>query len=115
MKDVAGNLSYGGKDYKLVFNLNVMEAIQGEYGTIEEWGRLTDGSGKEPNAKAIIFGLREMLNEGIDIDNEKNRTQEPFLSLKQVGRLISAVGLENAAQALTDTVIASTKAEAKNA
>ena len=115
MKDITGSINYNGREYSLVFNLNVMQAIQDEYKTIEAWGALTDGSGGEPNAKAIIFGLREMLNEGIDIENEKRGTHEDFLTLKQVGRLISAVGLQNAAQALTDTVIASTKGEEKNA
>ena len=114
MKDVAGSISYNGREYSLVFNLNVMEEIQNEYGTIEKWGALTDGSGGEPNAKAMIYGLRAMLNEGIDIANEKNGTHEEFLTLKQVGRLISTVGLQNAAQALSDTVIASTKGEEKN-
>ena len=114
MKDVAGTIEFDGKVYSLVFNLNVMQAIQEEYQTIEAWGALTDGTSGEPNAKAIIFGLREMINEGIDIQNEKTGSNEAFLTLKQVGRLISSVGLQNAAQALTDTVIASTKGETKN-
>ena len=42
-----------------------MEAIQEKYGTLEKWGNLTEGEGGEPNAKAVIFGFCEMINEGI--------------------------------------------------
>ena len=35
MKDVNGEIQYKDKIYKTVFNLNVMEAIQEEYGTLD--------------------------------------------------------------------------------
>ena len=117
MKDFNGEIQYKGETIKLVFNLNVMEAIQQEYETIENWGALTDGSDNsgEPNAKAVIFGFREMINEGIDIENEENGTNKPFVSLKQVGRIITEMGLAKATKALNDTVIESTKSdESKN-
>ena len=114
MKDYMNEIQYNGERYVLVFNLNVMEAIQEEYGTIEKWGELTDGASGEPDAKAIIFGFREMINEGIDIDNETAEVKEPLMTLKQVGRLISEVGFENATLALNDTVVESTKSEEKN-
>ena len=116
MKDFNGKLLYKNKEYKLVFNLNVMEVIQEEYGSIEKWGALTDGTEKdgEPDAKAVIFGFREMLNEGIDIDNEDNGTDEKPLTLKQVGRLITEIGLKNATETLNTAVIESTKSEEKN-
>ena len=107
MNDVNGKLQYKGKTYKLVFNLNVMERIQEEYGSIQKWGELTDG-GTEPNAKAVLFGITEMINEGIDIDNDENGTDEKFLTVKQVGRMLTEVGLREATQEMRDTVIAST-------
>lgn len=116
MKDVNGKIQYKDKEYKIVFNLNVMEAIQEEYGSIEKWGDLTGGEDNtEPNAKAVIFGFREMLNEGIDISNEENGTNEPFLNLKQVGRMITEIGMEKATEKLTETVVESTKGDGKNA
>ena len=115
MKDFNGEIQYKGKEYHLVFNLNVMEAIQQEYGTIEKWGELTDGQAGEPDAKAIIFGFREMLNEGIDIANEENGTDDKPFTLKQVGRLITEVGIQEATAKLNETVIESTKSEEKNA
>lgn len=104
-------IEYKGQKYELVFNLNVMEQIQEEYETIDKWGELTDGSKGEPNAKAIIFGLAAMINEGIDISNEDNVANIKPLTLKQVGRLLSEVGLAEATQKLNNTVIESTEDE----
>lgn len=104
-------IEYKNKKYQLVFNLNVMEAIQEEYGTVEKWGELTDGATGEPNAKAIIFGLATMINEGIDISNEENGTEIKPFTLKQVGRLLSEVGLAEATQKLNTTVIDSTESK----
>ena len=114
MKDFYGEIQYRGRIYKLVFNLNVMETIQEEYGAIDKWAELTDGASGEPNAKAVIFGFREMLNEGIDISNEENGTDDKMLTLKQVGRMITEYGLIEATKALNETVINSTKSEEKN-
>lgn len=114
MKDINGKLQYHGKEYSLVFNLNVMENIQAEYGTMEKWGDLTDGSSGEPDAKAVIFGIREMLNEGIDIENEEKGTDMPFLTHKQVGRLVTEVGLEKVTETMNTTVIESTQSAEKN-
>lgn len=115
MNDVNGKLQYRDKEYPLVFNLNVMEKIQDEYGTLDEWGALTDGKSGEPNAKAVIFGFTEMINEGIDIQNDEQGTNEPFLNKKQVGRIITEIGLVNATQTLNQTVVESTQSSEKNA
>ena len=114
MKDFNGSIEYKGKTYKLYFNLNVMEQIQDEYGTIEEWGKLSDGVNGEVNAKAVIFGITAMINEGIDIENEEKGTDIKPLTLKQVGRMITEVGIQEATKKLNETVIESTKDE-KNA
>lgn len=114
MKDAHGEIQYKDKTYRLVFNLNVMEAIQEEYGSIEKWGELTDGTDGEPNAKAVIFGFREMINEGIDMENEDNGTDIKPLSLKQVGRIITEVGITESTQTLNQTVIDSTQSAEKN-
>ncbi len=142
MKDFNGEIQYKGNTYRLVFNLNVMETIQEKYGSLDAWGALTDGTEYakkeyerkhgsiegwddlkpkekaeyqgEPDAKAVIFGFTEMINEGIDIDNEENGTEIKPLTLKQVGRLITDIGLANATKTLNETVIASSKSEEKN-
>jgi hypothetical protein len=109
-------INYKGKEIKLVFNLNVMQVIQEEYKTIDAWGKLTDGTSGEVDIKALIFGLTQMINEGIEIDNDENGTDEPLLTEKKVGRIITDVGLANATKALNQTVINSTKDDSgKNA
>ncbi len=116
MKEITRIINYKGKELKMVFNLNVMEAIQDAYGTIEKWGELTDGEHGEVNIKALIFGFKEMLNEGIEIDNEENGTDEPLFTAKQVGRMISTIGIENTTENIQGVVIDSTKDDSgKNA
>lgn len=101
-------ITYKGAEYPLVFNLNVMQKIQEEYGTVEKWASLTDGKDGEVNLKAMIFGIREMLNEGIDIENEEKGTNRPALTLKQVGRIVTEMGVSEVTGAMNETVIAST-------
>lgn len=113
MIDYKGSIEYRGKKYDLVFNLNVMEAIQVKYGSVDKWGELTDKD--EPDAAALKFGVMHMLNEGIDIQNEETGAQTPFFTLKQVGRLISEIGADTAAKAMQETVIVSTQSDEKNA
>lgn len=113
MKTDKNYLTYKGKDYELAFNLNVMEEIQDVYGTVEAWGELVE-SDAEPKAKDIKFGFTAMLNEGIDIYNEDHDDKREFLTDKQVGRIISEVGLEEVAKMLNKTVVDSTKSDEKN-
>ena len=115
MKDIESRITVNDKEYPIVFNLNVMEEIQEEYGTLDKWGNMTDGTDGEPNAKAVIFGFTAMINEGIDIQNDRNGTNDKPLTKKQVGRLITEYGLINATKKMNDTVIQSTKSNEKNA
>ena len=108
MNDINGALNYKGKDYKLVFNLNVLEAIQDEYGTFNKWIELIT-NGDEPNAKAVSFAFTEMINEGIDIDNESREVPEKPLTRRQVARIITEIGLGEATETLNQTIEESTK------
>lgn len=116
VKSAMQEIEYKGKSYKLMFDLNVMESIQDEYGSIEAWGKLTEPEdGGEPNIKALVFGVTEMINEGIDIDNDENGTDEKPLSHKQVARILTEVGLESVADKMQKSVIDSTADDSKNA
>ena len=86
-----------------------METIQSKYGSVQKWGRLTDNKKGEPNAKALIFGFAEMINEAIDIDNEENGTSNPLLTLKQVGRIITKAGIQESAKKLNQAITESVK------
>ena len=109
MKDYKVYFQVEDEIYSAIFNLNVMEQIQEEYGSIEKWGALTDAKSGEPNAKAIIFGFRAMINEAIEIENDEKGGNKPLYSLKQVGRIISRAGLQKSAMALNNAVIQATK------
>lgn len=110
-------LTVEGKDYPMEFNLNVMEVIQEEYDTVDKWGDLVEGKGKnkEPNIKALVFGLTAMINEGLEVEAEENKKDFTPLTHKQVARLLTKVGLAEATKQLTDVVTESTKSDEKNA
>lgn len=110
MNDENEALKYKGKEYKIIFNLNVLEAIQAEYETFNKWINLITGKDTgEPDAKAIIFAFTQMINEGIDIDNDDRETPEKPLTIKQVGRMITEIGIEAATNKLTETIDKSTQ------
>ena len=109
-KDFESVIEYKGKKIPVVFNLNVMQNIQNEFGTFDSWAQLTAGEdGKEINMRALIFGLCEMMNEGIDIENEEKGTNEPMISLKQAGRIITAFGIANSTNVMQKTVVDASK------
>ena len=116
MKNAMQTIDYRGKTYKLVFDLNVMESIQDEYGSIEAWGKLTEPEDDgEPNIKALVFGVTEMINEGIEIDNDENGTDEKPLTHRKVARILTEVGLESVTDKVQKSVIDSTADDSKNA
>jgi hypothetical protein len=116
MKSTMQEIEYRGKTYRLVFDLNVMEAIQDEYGSIEAWGKLTEpDDGGEPNIKALVFGVMEMINEGIDISNDEDGTDEKPLTHRKVARILTEVGLESVTDKVQKSVIDSTEDDSKNA
>ena len=90
MKDIMDKLEYKGKEYTLIFNFNVLEDIQEQYGTLDQ--ALGEAYGKdtgEPSIKALSFIVMSMLNEGIDIDNETKEIPEKLLTQKQTNRILS--------------------------
>lgn len=101
----------GETEYPLAFTMNVLEKIQDEYGSYEKWGNMTDGKEHEVNIGALKFGITEMINEGIDIENENLETKRKFLTAKQVGRLITEIGISKMTNSVQETVIESTKNE----
>lgn len=111
MKDNAGTVTYKEKEYKVVFNLNVMEAIQEEYGTIDKWTELTSGSNQEVNVKALKFGYTEMLNEALSIEAEEKGEEYKPLTPAFVGRMLTDIGLDTMTKTLQTTVIESTKTD----
>lgn len=86
-----------------MFSLNVMEAIQDKYGSIDKWSSLIQKNG-EPDIKALKFFMTEAINEGIEIENEKNNEKRKSVTSKQVGRILTEVGLSNTANKIMTTI-----------
>ena len=104
-------LEYKGVTYDLVFNLNVMEMLQDEYGSVEAWSAKAMES-DEPNIKVLKFGFKAMLNEGIERYNEDNPDEpKELVNDKTVGRIISSVGFSSVADIIANTVVNSTQSE----
>ena len=116
MKENEIFIEYKGQKYNIVFDINVVEALQNKYGSFNKWSDLiqpTDGT--ESNMEALKFGFCEAINEGIDIANEDREEKLDFLTLKQVGRIITDIGLKTVNEKIQDAVIESAKSEEKNA
>ena len=102
--------------YPLVFTLNVMEAIQEKYGTIEAWSNLIQRDG-EPDIKALKFFITEAINEGLEIEAERNGEKPKVITAKKAGRILTEIGLSGAASKIMNTIAESIQTEdsAKNA
>ena len=111
MKNTVVYVETAKKKYPLAFNLNVMEEIQEAYGSLDEWGRITQGTG-EAKVKDLKVGILAMINEAIDMQNEEDNTNEPMVTAKQVGRIMTEVGMQKIVEKIQEITIASTKGEA---
>jgi len=116
MKSNVTYIEYKGQKYDVVFDMNVIETLQTKYGSFNKWSELIQPSkkGEECNIEALKFGFCEAINEGIDIANEDREEKHDFLTLRQVGRIITDLGLRNINEKIQDAVIESTKSEEKN-
>lgn len=92
MKDISKEIIVDDKKYKIVFNLNVMEDIQKKYGSLKKWLDLVNTNDwNKVDLSALKYSLTLMFNEAIDIENDSLPVEQkkPFLSEKEVGRIIS--------------------------
>lgn len=95
------------KKYPIVFDLNVMEEIQEFYGSMSKWASLTEVDG-EPKIKDLKFGIHAMINEAIDIENEKREEKAEMITPKQVGRLMTEIGLDTVINKIQELTVEST-------
>ena len=117
MKNNEIYVEYKGKKYEIVFDINVIESLQVKYGSFNKWTDLIQPTkkGAECNIEALKFGFCEALNEGIDIANEDREEKLQPLTLKQVGRIITELGLKTINEKIQEAVIESSKSDEKNA
>lgn len=116
MKNAIVYIETKERKYPIVFNLNVMEEIQEQYGSLSAWGEITQGD-NEPKVKDLKAGIMAMINEAIDIENENNGTSVPMLTAKQVGRIMTDAGIDVIVRKIQEITVASTRSdeEPKNA
>ena len=103
MIDKITYLETDSEKFPLAFTLNVMEALQDEYGTLSEWSELIRNQ-KEPNIKALKFFITEAINEGIDIENEKSSEKRVSITSSKAGRIITEIGLKKVANTITKMI-----------
>ena len=109
MQNKISHIEAQDKKYPIVFNINVMEEIQEAYGSISAWGTIVENKdGGEPKVKDLKVGLTIMINEAIDIENEETHGNRPFVTSKQVGRLISEVGFAEITKVIQCLTVQST-------
>ncbi len=125
MLDIVKHITINDKEFPLSFSFNVMELIQEKYGTMKEWGETLQPTEKvidqetgqevvkalEPKIKDIIWTFKEFINEGIDIENEEKGEKRPFVTEKQVGRLISSTGMSKVTKVMQSLTVKSTKTD----
>lgn len=114
VKSKLQEIEYKDKTYKLAFDLNVMEAIQDEFGSIDAWGKLVEPEEGEPNIKAVVFAATQMINEGIEIANDEDGTDEKPLTHRKVARILTEVGLEQVTSKVKKSATDSTADDSKN-
>ena len=103
MVDKINYLETKTEKFPLVFTLNVMEAIQEKYGTIENWSNLIQRDG-EPDIKALKFFITEAINEGLEMEAEKTGEKREAISTKKAGRILTEIGLSGAANKIMATI-----------
>lgn len=115
MIDKITYLETDSEKFPLAFTLNVMEALQDEYGTLSEWSELIRNQ-KEPNIKTLKFFITEAINEGIDIENEKSDEKRAPITSAKAGRIITEIGFQKVAKTINKMVSESvkTKENSKN-
>ena len=103
MIDKITYLETDSEKFPLAFTLNIMEALQDEYGTLSEWSELIRNQ-KEPNIKALKFFITEAINEGIDIENEKSDEKRTPITSAKAGRIITEIGFQKVAKTINKMV-----------
>lgn len=116
MLDDKKKLTVNGIDYPIEFSLNVMVLVQEKYGSLDNWSEIIDSKDKEkePSIKDIIWTFTAMINEGIEKENDENKTERALLTEKQVGRLVTQFGLNQSMEAIKGIVTGSTQGDEKN-
>lgn len=116
MLEIKKYIESGSEKYPVIFSFNVLEEIQDKYDSFDNWSHVIEGEEyinngwekKEPKIKDIKYFIKIAINEGIDLENEKTNGNRKFLTDKQVGRLISEVGVQKISKIIREVIQTST-------
>ena len=90
MIDKKMSITIKGTEFPMAFNLNVLEAIQENYGSLDVWQNKIQPKAGEAQIKDIKWTLVTFINEGIEIENEQGEKKD-LMTEKQLGRMITNV------------------------
>lgn len=103
LREEGRKYSFCGREYHLLMTVNVIDQIQERFDrSIMQLGELLDRNRLDfyGNVAAIMTIL---LNEAIEIENEKNGTDFPLFTEKKVRRHISNLNVIDAFVAISET------------
>lgn len=86
VKDRPVEITLDGIEYKLLFNLNVVEEVLEQYKNIGAFTKALMGGN---SAKAVKIALKALIDEAVDTHNEANADKMKKLSAAQIGRMLS--------------------------
>jgi hypothetical protein len=114
MQEKIFSLGEGDQKVTLAFNLNVMAEIQKEYGSVQAWTELLEDDtdepkrNGEPDMQAFITGFTLMVNEGVEIENEKTGDKKEPYTNRQIGRMVTTWGQAEVSKAMASAIASAT-------
>lgn len=98
---------YKNKEYKLVFDLNLIEKIQEEYGSLKNFFK--DMFTEEHIYKYSAYLVKEMANEWVDMENERKSRKMQYMSTTTAKNILKSINsilyLSALQEKIFDTII----------
>lgn len=92
-----------GEKYPMTMDLNVYSSLQEEYGSLDAWYKEAFGGDESDSSiKALIFTVKEMINEGIDIENETKPVYREHISYTVAGMICTEIGLKGISKTIQE-------------
>ena len=109
-------MEYGYLDtFPILYDINVLEALQDKFGGLSAWSETLSPESGEPPFSAVIDTVEILIAEGIDAKRDEGE-DITMPSRKQIGRLITRVGLAKTLEIIKNSAIAAAgEGDQKNA
>ena len=101
--------------FPILYDINVLEAIQQKFGGLSAWSDKLSPETGEPPLSAVIDTVEILIAEGIDAKADEGE-EIAMPNRKQIGRLISRIGLEKTLEIIKESAVAAAgEGDEKNA